>query len=178
MPEKETAIDILTKALVNLRKKQMPFKMTEPMYELLNRVGPGMPFTERMALANQWLFMPVLKYEFEKNHVTNSFFHTTIVPTVLNSGIKDNVIPTIATAIVNSRNLPGDTQADVIAFMKKQINDDRVRITPEKINSDASPVTSIDSPALKKIEDLCYQVMPDVVPVPYLLMGGTDQPAF
>jgi carboxypeptidase PM20D1 len=96
----------------------------------------------------------------------------------LNSGIKDNVIPTIATAIVNSRNLPGDTQADVIAFMKKQINDDRVRITPEKINSDASPVTSIDSPALKKIEDLCYQVMPDVVPVPYLLMGGTDQPAF
>jgi len=178
MPETETAIDILTKALYKLRQKQMPFKMTVPMSELLNRVGPGMPFTERMALANQWLFMPVLKKEFEKNHVTNSLFHTTMVPTVFNSGIKDNVIPTIATAIVNCRNLPGDTQADVIAFMKKQIDDDRVKITAEKINVDASPITSIDSVAEQKVEDLCYQVMPDVVPVPYLLMGGTDSRHF
>jgi carboxypeptidase PM20D1 len=178
MPEKETAIDILSKALVNLRKKQMPFKMTEPMSELLNRIGPGMPFSKRMALANQWLFLPVLKNEFEKNHVTNSLFHTTIVPTVLIGGFKDNVIPTIATAIVNSRNLPGDTQSDVVAFMEKQINDTRVRITPKKINSDASPITASGSPAVKKIEDLCYQVMPGVVPVPFLLMGGTDSRHF
>jgi len=88
------------------------------------------------------------------------------------------VIPTVATAIVNCRNLPGDSQAVVIAFMKKQINDDRVRITPEKINTDASPVTSIDSAAFKKIQDLSYQVMPDVVPVPFLLMGGTDSRHF
>jgi len=156
----------------------MPFKMTEPMKELLSRVGPGMPFEERMALANQWLFMPVLKSEFEKDHVTNSLFHTTIVPTIFNSGIKDNVIPTIATAIVNCRNLPGESQTYVIAFMKKQIDDDRVKITPEKINTDASPLTSIDSSAFKKIEDICYQVMPDIVPVPFLLMGGTDSRHF
>jgi carboxypeptidase PM20D1 len=178
MPETETAIDILMRALVKLRKKQMPFKMTEPMEELLNRIGPGMPLTERIALANQWLFMPVLKMEFEKDHVTNSLFHTTIVPTIFNSGIKDNVIPTIATAIVNSRNLPGDSQADVIAFMKKQMDDDRVKIMPEKTNIDASPITAINGSALKKIEDLCYQIMPDVVPVPYLLMGGTDSRHF
>jgi carboxypeptidase PM20D1 len=178
MPEKETSIDILTKALVRLRASQMPFKITEPMKELLNRVGPGMPFTEKMALANQWLFMPILKKEFEKDHIINSLFHTTIVPTIINSGIKDNVIPTLATSIVNCRSLPGDTQDDVIAFMKKQINDDRVKIIPEKINTDASPVTSIDGPAFKKIEDISYQVMPDVVPVPFLLMGGTDSRHF
>ncbi|HLK31188.1 MAG TPA: M20/M25/M40 family metallo-hydrolase [Puia sp.] len=178
MPEKETAIDILAKALVKLREKQMPFKMSEPMAALLKRVGPGLPFSERMALANQWLFMPLLKKEFEKGHITNSLFHTTIVPTVFNSGIKDNVIPTIATAIVNCRNLPGDSQADVIAFMKEQINDDRVNIIPEKINTDASPITSIDSAAFKKVEAISYQVMPDIVPVPFLLMGGTDSRHF
>jgi carboxypeptidase PM20D1 len=177
-PEKETAIDILTKALVKLREKQMPFRMTGPMLALLNRVGPGMHFTERMALANRWLFMPILKKEFEKEHVINSLYHTTIVPTVINSGIKDNVIPTIATAIVNCRNLPGDSQADVIAFMKEQINDERVKIIPEKINTDASPITPTDSSAFKKIEDICYQVMPDIIPVPFLLMGGTDSRHF
>jgi carboxypeptidase PM20D1 len=174
MPEKETAIDILTKALVKLRETQMPFEISEPMKELLNRVGPGMPFTEKMALANQWIFSPLLKKEFEKGNITNSLFHTTIVPTILNSGIKDNVIPAVATAIVNCRNLTGDSQEKVIEFMKKQINDDRVKILPEKINIDASPITPTDGPAFKKIEEICYQVMPDVVPVPFLLMGGTD----
>jgi carboxypeptidase PM20D1 len=178
MPEKETAIDILTRALVKLREKQMSFEITEPMKELLKRIGPGMPFTEKMALANQWLFSPLLQKEFEKGNITNSLFHTTIVPTVFNSGIKDNVIPAMATAIVNSRNLPGDSQEQVIAFMKKQINDDRVKIMPEKINIDASRVTPIEGPAFKKIEDISYQVMPDVVPVPFLLMGGTDSRHF
>jgi carboxypeptidase PM20D1 len=148
------------------------------MAELLNRVGPGMPFTKRMALANQWLFGGILKNEFEKDHVTNSLFHTTIVPTIINSGLKDNIIPTLAIATVNCRNLPGDSQADVLAFMKKQIDDDRVKIMPEKINIEASPVTSLHGIPLQKIEDLCYEVMPDIVPVPYLLMGGTDSRHF
>ncbi|MBS1667288.1 MAG: M20/M25/M40 family metallo-hydrolase [Bacteroidetes bacterium] len=178
MPDKETAMDILAKALVNLRSEQMPFRMSGPVEVLLNRVGPGMPFGERMALANQWLFKPILKKEFEKSHVTNALFHTTIVPTVFNSGVKDNVIPGKATVIVNSRNLPDDPQGDVIAFMKKQIHDDRVQIIPEKVNKDASKISSIDGAAFKKIEDICYQVMPDVVPVPYLLMGGTDSRHF
>ncbi len=178
MPQNETAIDILAKALVNLRQKQMPFHLTEPMSELLNRIGPGMSFTKRMALSNQWLLGAMVRAEFEKDHVTNSLFHTTIVPTIINSGIKDNIIPTMARATVNCRNLPGDSQADVVAFMKSQINDDRVKIVPEKINVDASPVTSLHGAALQKIENLCYEVMPDVIPVPYLLMGGTDSRHF
>jgi carboxypeptidase PM20D1 len=137
-----------------------------------------MPFTKRMELSNQWLFGSILQHEFEKDHVTNSLFHTTIVPTIINGGIKDNIIPALALATVNCRNLPGDTQADVIAFMKKQINDDRVKIIPEKINVEASPVTSIHGAAFQKIENLCYEIMPDVVPVPYMLMGGTDSRHF
>ena len=178
MPENETSIDILAKALSRLREKQMPFKVTEPVAELLNRIGPGMPFGQRMALANQWLFKPLLRNSFEKNHVTNSMFHTTIVPTVFNSGIKDNVIPTVATAIVNCRNLPGDDQDALIAFMKNQIKDDRVTITPEKINKNASNITKTTDPSFKKVEQICYESMPNVVTVPYLLMGGTDSRHF
>ncbi len=178
MPEPETAIDILSRALVRLREKQMPFRVTDPMAQLINRVGPGLEFSERMALSNQWLFSSVIQKTYDSNAVTNSLFHTTIVPTIINSGIKDNVIPAVATAIVNSRSLPGDSQNTVIAFMKKQIGDDRVTITPEKINEEASPITPVDGPAFKKVEQICYQVMPGIVPVPYLLMGGTDSHHF
>ncbi len=178
MPEKETAIDILTKALVKLREKPMPFSITTPTRELFNRVGPGMPFVKRMALSNLWLFEPLLKSESEKSNVTFASFHTTIVPTIVKSGIKDNVIPASATAIVNCRSLPGDSKEDVIAFIKKQINDDRVKVTPEKINTNASSVTAIDSASFKKIETICYQTMPDVIPVPFLVIGATDSRHF
>jgi len=178
MPENETAIDILTKALVNLREKQMPYHVTAPMADLLARIGPGLPFMERMAISNQWLFGSLLRKKFESDHVTNSLFHTTIVPTIITTGVKDNVIPTRAVAIVNCRNLPVDKQDDVIAFMKKQINDDRIHIKSFKANGEASPITVTDGPAFKKVEEISYKVMPDVIPVPYLLMGGTDSKHF
>ena len=174
MPQKETAIDVMSTALVHLRRKQMPFHITEPMKVLLGRVGAQGSFLRRMAISNQWLFQPLLEKEFEKDHVTNSLFHTTIVPTILTAGIKDNVIPTEVTAIVNCRNLPGDSQEDVIRFMTQQIGDNRVQIIPEKGNKEASAITDIKGPAFKKVESLCYEVMPDAATVPYLLMGGTD----
>ncbi len=174
MPQPETAIDILASALVKLRSQQMPFKIAPPMQELLNRIAPGLPYMEKTAIANQWLFGRFLQKEFDKNEVTNSLFHTTIVPTIINGGIKDNVIPAVATAIVNARSLPGDTQEDVIAFMKKMIDDDRVKIEPFKWNTEASKIADVSGVAYKKIESICYKVMPDVIPVPYILMGGTD----
>ena len=178
MPEKETAIDILTRAVVNLRKEQMPYHVTAPMASLLERVGPGLSFKERMAISNQWLFGNLLRKKFESDHVTNSLFHTTIVPTILQSGVKDNVIPSRAVAIVNCTNLNVDKQDDVIAFMKKQINDDRVKIMPFKLNGEASPITSVNGPAFKKVESVCYEIMPNVIPVPYMLMGATDSKHF
>jgi carboxypeptidase PM20D1 len=178
MPEKETSIDILNRALVKVREKQMPFRISPPMAELFERLAPGLPFTERMAMSNQWLFGGMLQKKFESDHVTNSLFHTTIVPTMLKAGVKDNVIPSSATAIVNSRNMIFDPEESVIAFMKKQINDDRVKITPFKANTNPSPMTPANGPAFKKVEEIIYKVMPDVIPVPYVLMGGTDSKHF
>jgi carboxypeptidase PM20D1 len=178
MPANETAIDILNKALYKLREEQMPYHVSPPMTELFRRIAPGLPFSERMAMSNQWLFGGMLQKKFESDPVTNSLFHTTIVPTMLKAGVKDNVIPTRATAIVNSRNMVYDSEEAVVAFMKKQINDERVKIMPFKTNSNASPMTSADSPAFKKVEEIIYKVMPEIIPVPYVLMGGTDSKHF
>ncbi len=129
-------------------------------------------------MSNQWLFGSMLQKKFESDHVTNSLFHTTIVPTILKAGVKDNVIPSSATAIVNSRNMVFDPEESVMAFMKKQINDDRVKITPFKANTNPSPMTAANGPAFKKVEEIIYKVMPEVIPVPYVLMGGTDSKHF
>ena len=173
MPAKETAIDILSNALVNLRKQQMPVHITPPTNVMLEKIGPGLGFTTRMALANRWLFEPMLVAQFQKANATNASIHTTIVPTIISSGIKDNVIPTEAKAIVNSRIIPGETAADVEVFMKKQVNDERVNIKLV-FGSQASRIASLDSNGYKTVEAAAYKVFDNVVPVPFLMIGATD----
>jgi carboxypeptidase PM20D1 len=125
--------------------------------------------------SNLWLFSFIAKSKLSAEPEGDAMMHTTIVPTIVQSGIKDNVIPTNAQAIVNSRIMPGETSADVEDFIRKVINDDRVKIKKTgKYDSDPSPATSVDSPAFKRIESALYKNIPKVIPVPYLGIGATD----
>lgn len=174
MPEKETAIDILSKALVKIREKQMPVHITLPTNIMLEKIGPGLGFATRMALANRWLFEGMLASTFEKKNTTNASIHTTIVPTIISSGIKENVIPSVAEATVNSRIMPGETSVDVYEFIKKQINDTRVKITKLPFSSEPGKLTPMDGEAYKLEESTVYKLLDDVVVTPFLMIGATD----
>lgn len=175
MPARETAIDVLSKALVNIRKEQMPVSFSQPTQLMLQKIGPGMPFTTRMAIANEWLFKPLLVAQFEKGNATNATIHTTIVPTIIGGGIKDNVVPSSATAVVNSRIMPGQTSKDVLSFLQKSINDERVKIVLQKETvTDPTIMTDVESEAYKNVASATYKIMDDVIPVPFLMIGGAD----
>lgn len=174
MPEKETAIDILSKALVKLREKQMPVLIALPTNIMLEKIGPGLDFATRMALANRWLFEGMLVSTFEKKNTTNASIHTTIVPTIISSGIKENVIPSVAEATINSRIMPGETSADVYNFIKEQINDSRVKITKLPFFSEPGKLTPMDGEAYKLEESVVYKLLDNVVVTPFLMIGATD----
>lgn len=176
MPADETAIDILTTALHKLRSKTLPSKLTPPVKEFLNRVGSSSDvFINRMAAGNMWLLEGMVKRIIAAKPEGSAMLHTTIVPTIIQSGIKDNVIPADARAIVNSRILPGETSETVESFIQKTIDDDRVKIKKvSRFSADPSTETSIQSPAFKRIESAAYKNIPNVIPAPYLMIGATD----
>ena len=179
MPLKETAIDVLNKAIVNIRAQQMPAMITPSINELLNRTKPGESFMKRMALSNMWLFKGMVYGALEQTKETNAMIHTTLVPTIVHAGIKDNVIPSIAKATFNSRILPGQTSDDVYNFVVKAINDERVTVKKQTISiMEPSPSTSIEHPSFKKIESIIYKSVPDVIVSPYLMIGATDSRYF
>ena len=175
-PAKETAIDILAAALYRLRSVQMPFHITEPVREFLHRVsGSSDDFLNRTALNNLWLFTPVVQNKLASTPEGEAMLRTTIVPTILESGIRENVIPTNAKAIVNSRILTGETTREVQDFIKKTINDERVTIAIKgDFNTEPSPLTDINAPAFKMMEEAVYQTVDDVIPVPYTMLGASD----
>jgi carboxypeptidase PM20D1 len=178
-PLKETAIDILNQAIVKVRANQMPALIAPPVQDLLNRTGAAQSFFTKMVMANMWLFKGSVIKQMETSNQTNAMVHTTLVPTIVKAGIKDNVIPSIAKATFNSRILPGQTSDDVVEFVKKAINDERVIVKKQTISLfEASATTSADHPTFKKIEGLTQQVLPNVLVSPYLVVGATDSRYF
>ena len=179
MPMHETAIDVLNNAIVKVRAKQMPALFPAPVQDLLQRIGPGQDFISRLAMSNRWLFNSLVVGQLEKDKGTNAMIHTTLVPTIVKAGIKDNVIPTVAKATFNSRILPGQTSDDVLNFVKKAINDDRVQVTKQTISlMEPSTLTSSDHPMFKLIENFAYQSVPNALVSPYLVLGATDSRYF
>jgi len=175
-PDNETAIDILVKALYKLRTVQMPVTLTEPLKEYFHRVsGSSDNFFNKMALNNLWLFKSTVQNTLGGSPEGDAMQRTTIVPTILESGIRENVIPTNAKAIVNSRILTGETTREVKEFIKNTIDDNRVTITIKgDFNTEPSPLTDLNSPAFKRMEEAVYQTLDDVIPVPYVMLGASD----
>jgi carboxypeptidase PM20D1 len=176
MPQKETAIDILAAALYKLRSNTPPAKITPPVKEFLGRISSSSDnFFHRLAGSNMWLFEGVTKGIIAAKPEGNAMIHTTVVPVIIESGVKENVIPGHAKAIVNSRILPGENSQTVEDYIRKAINDDRVKITKtSKAGSDPSPATSIESTAFKRVESAVNKTIPNVIPAPYLNIGATD----
>jgi len=176
IPAKETAIDILAAALHKLRTKESPARLTPQLKEFLGRVGSSSDqFVNRMASANMWLFEGVAKSIVESEPEGYAMMHTTIVPTIIEGGVKENVIPTKANAVVNTRILTGETSKTVEDYIRKTIGDPRVQIS--KIgteDSDPSAATSSQSPAFKRVESAIQKTIPNVIPTPYQMVGATD----
>ncbi|MBA4196618.1 MAG: hypothetical protein C0459_03595 [Chitinophaga sp.] len=176
IPDKETSVDILVRALYKLRLQHMPDTFTPSVEEFLSRTsGSSTDFLNKMALSNRWLFGSTVKKIMNESAEGAAMLHTTIVPTMLESGVRENVVPTNAKAIVNSRILTGETTKDVINFMKKVIDDERVKIKISgDFNTEPSAATPFTSDAFKRIENAVYKIEDDVIPVPFLMLGATD----
>jgi carboxypeptidase PM20D1 len=176
IPAESTAIDILSKGLYKLRKKQMPAKLTPPISAYLDRVsGYTENFIKKVELSNMWLFEKQVLDNLSEAPTSNALVRTTIVPTIVNSGVRDNVIPTFATAYVNSRILPGETQKDVYNFVEKAIKDTNIKITYyHNYSSLPSSTTDIHSKAFKRVEKAIYSVVEDVIVAPMLMVGASD----
>src|SRR2546430_15239552 len=97
---------------------------------MFDYLGPEMPFGPRLVMANRWLFEGILARRFGATPQGNAMLRTTTAPTVLQAGIKENVLPSSARALVNLRILPGDRVAGVLEHRRPAGRDSPVRAQP------------------------------------------------
>ncbi|MGE5267724.1 MAG: M20 family peptidase [Deltaproteobacteria bacterium] len=107
---------------------------------------------------------------------TRAMLHTTTAVTIFNAGIKDNVLPPSATAVVNFRILQGETIESVIKRVKEIINDERIKVTDISASVNPSPISDPYGPEYKLMEKTIRQTWgtPDLLVSPLLVIGGND----
>jgi carboxypeptidase PM20D1 len=173
-PPDHTSIGILSSAIDKLERSPFRTRLTEPIRQMFAFIGPEMPWQKRFALANLWLFDPLVRKQLARSPLTNAAIRTTQAATVFQSGVKENVLPTNATAIVNVRILPGDTISGVIEHARRVIANGQVKISPLEIRVEPSAISDPQSAAFQRLHRTIKQVAPEILVAPSLLVATTD----
>lgn len=174
MPQAETAISILSKALVAITENQPAPEFTPPVKGFLSFIGPEIPWPARIVFANQWLLGGVLKSIYTGSGSGNATVRTTTAPTMLQAGIRDNVLPTEATAIVNFRLLPGDSSEKVMGRLEKVINDNRISIKVFGNLKEPANISPIDCKAFHVLNKTIRESFVNTYVAPTIMTASSD----
>lgn len=174
-PPRQTAIGVLAAAVARLEETQMGARFEGPTRRMLEYVGPEMAFGQRLVMANLWLLRPLVVRQLLSSPTTAASVRTTTAATIFQGGVKDNVLPSRARAVVNFRIAPGDTSDGVVEHVRRVVSDERVRV--EKVAatvSEPSPESDTESAAFTLLQRTIREVYTEAVVAPYLSIGATD----
>ena len=175
MPPAHTAIGMLSAAIRKLEDNQMPARISNSTRSLFDYLGPEMPYPNRLALANLWLLGPLVKYQFGAGPAGNAALRTTTAPTIIEAGVKENVLPGKARAVVNFRILPGNSIQDVMEHVRRTIANPRVKIARfGSSNSEPSFESDVRSPNFALLQRTISEIFSQTLVAPNLMVAGTD----
>ncbi len=178
MPPQQSAIGMMSKALIRLEDQQFPAQIRGVALDMFETLAPEMSGFNRVALSNLWLFKPLLQIELAKGPGTNAMLRTTTALTMVHAGNKDNVLPGIIQATINFRTLPGDSQASVVKHVKDTVANNAINITTAAANSEPSRISPISGKPYGTIARTVREIFPGTVVAPGLMLGASDSRHF
>lgn len=103
----------------------------------------------------------------------------TISPTIVNGGIKENIIPSDCEAVFDCRILPGQSTTDAQAIIRALVKDVGLdKLTFENIQVQEPSESPINTPLYDVIKEVLEDFEPGCGVAPTLMTGGTDSRFF
>lgn len=175
MPPAHTAVGILCAAIDRLERNPFPARVSGVPRLMLRHLAPHMPRASRLAVRSLPVFERFVRRQLLRQPSSAAMLRTTTAATIFRAGVKDNLLPQEATAVVNLRILPGETTQSTIDRVRKVVADERIRLsTAGRLRTEPSPVADIRSTGFELIRQTIAQVAPDAAIAPCLVLGGTD----
>ena len=174
VPPRRTSIDVIVEAVQRLRANPLPASLEGVTGQTFDHVAPEMSLPVRAAFANAWCTRPLLTWALARNDVTDAAIRTTTAPTILDAGVKDNVVPSTARAVVNFRIVPRQSVDAVLDHVRSTLSDLPVSLSVGQ-NSEPTPVSGTDDRWFALVHETLRAVTDDpLIVAPYLVPGTTD----
>ncbi|MEM9453047.1 MAG: M20 family peptidase [Myxococcota bacterium] len=173
MPPPQGSIGRLAEAVRRLEDDPMPAQIEGATRMMLETMAPHMRMDMRIALSNLWVLSPAIERVLAARPASNATLRTTLAPTMFDAGIAPNVLASKAMVTFNSRIMPGQTVDDVMEHVREVIDEPDAEIRCTKC-WEPSAISSVDDEGFDVVRRAIAHVFPDVVTVPYLVVGATD----
>jgi acetylornithine deacetylase/succinyl-diaminopimelate desuccinylase-like protein len=180
VPTSGNAVSRLAKAVAALTAWEPPIRLNETTREYFTRLiplssredaarfgsllGPNMTEVEQAA-----------RYFRDHSPFYAALLRSTVSPTMLRAGMRNNVIPSEAVATLDLRLLPGDAQEEILEQIRKVIDDPSVEVRLAKREGMPRPIGSsgIATDAFRAIESAVAQHY-DAATIPSMSTGASD----
>jgi carboxypeptidase PM20D1 len=172
-PPAVSTIGRLAAALAKIEQTPFPTRIEGPVAAMLEGIAPYADQPMKIMFNNLWLTSGLVGYQMSKDRNSVGFVRTTTALTIINAGVKENVIPQRAEAKINFRILPGDTPQTVVKTIRKIIDDKNIEIVFDE-GLPAAPVADYVGSGFKVLHRATQAVYPNAVVVPSLLFAATD----
>lgn len=178
-PPRDSAAVRLARAVVALDDNQIKADFSKPpVSDLFRSAANDMPFMQKMAFANLWLFEGMIDKQMSGIAAGNAMIRTTTAPTMLAGSAKENVLAQRASAVVNFRIHPNDTEESIMEHVRKVtsgIEGIEVKVGQQGIRGQgASPVSPTDNLAYAVLASVAEATAGGAPAAPGLVLGATD----
>ena len=177
-PHGENALEKLVQGLGRLLAKDTPVIITPLIAEYFKQLASSWEFLEPyLKDGKSETLVEILNREGMLNvPQMSAMLKNTISLNMMHAGNKVNVIPSAAEAELDIRLLPGVDPDSVIADIKKNLDDQNIRV--ESAGTSRASESSMDTEDYRIIKDVHRSHFPDALTVASLLFGASDSRFF
>lgn len=175
-PRPDNAIYQLADGLRNLSGYVFPFKTnatTRAYFASIARDATGQVRQDLLTLSKEPVDTAAAT-RLAKDTALNAILHTTCVATMLRAGVQENALPSSATATVQCRVFPGESEEEVRTTLAKVAADPGIKVSLLEPVQPA-PETVPDPKVMSEVADVVHGMWGKDIPVmPVMAAGASD----
>jgi acetylornithine deacetylase/succinyl-diaminopimelate desuccinylase-like protein len=175
LPRRDAAVPRLITALERVQRLENPVRVVPAVADMFAALAAVAPAEDRAGFADLAIALetdPAFRGRFLSNHQYGALVRDTLTTTVLEGAPRTNVVPTVATAHLDARLLPGSSCAAFADGVRSVFADPGIRVEP--LLSFPSRISPRDTPLFRAIERIAATADPGAIVVPRVTAGFTD----
>ena len=176
-PRRDNAIVHLSTAVSKIGAWEPPMRLndvTRTFFERLSTISPPEEAARYNGLVDPEKTAAIQNYFAGHDLGKYSILRTSISPTIVRGGFRENVIPSQAEAMLDIRALPDEDMTAFYTAMERVIGDPAIKIVPSAPGRPSAPPSRLDTEMFRALEAAQRRLYPGAITIPGMVTGATD----